>query len=313
MRLTRWIGAAFILIVAVYSAGFGLGLFELQARTIMPLALLVVSFAAYMAFPYFEHKKATMGQIDASPEQQTPEGIHSEAVSAIGECNGMQYNEAVQERHNEDPEAPDDTAARLEETKGGDRPDAPSSEAEDGMSPASQGSVARAASSDADGMPSAAVPGGEPNALDTEAPLGLFAYAIPTIEEKVGNMLQNMLRALDKATAEEMARDPVFAQQVLRRQESVERHDRDRDGDTKEAQEDTPWLRIPDHNWDREVLRLWHEGLTCPEIEGKTAVASAARIRNRLSELRKEFGEDLVPTDDERKKVTRRKGKIGHV
>ncbi len=71
-----------------------------------------------------------------------------------------------------------------------------------------------------------------------------------------------------------------------------------------------PWELIPDHGWDRQVLELWHEGFTCPEIQRKTHVASAERIRNRLTELRNQYGENIIPTDEQRKQHGRASDEI---
>lgn len=60
--------------------------------------------------------------------------------------------------------------------------------------------------------------------------------------------------------------------------------------------------KIDDNGWDRLVLELWRAGHTCGEIESKTHVAGEARIRNRLSELRHIYGEDIVPTNEQRRK-----------
>lgn len=61
------------------------------------------------------------------------------------------------------------------------------------------------------------------------------------------------------------------------------------------------WERIPEHLWDRPVLKLWHEGYTCKEIFTMTNYASEARIRNRLSQLRNEHGKEIVPTNEQRR------------
>jgi len=55
-----------------------------------------------------------------------------------------------------------------------------------------------------------------------------------------------------------------------------------------------PWLMIPDRGWDRECIRLWHRGLTCKDI-GIRLQKTDKTILNRLNQLRKEFGEQIVP------------------
>ncbi|MBP8123745.1 MAG: hypothetical protein KAZ26_13965 [Caldilineaceae bacterium] len=56
------------------------------------------------------------------------------------------------------------------------------------------------------------------------------------------------------------------------------------------------WERIPDKEWYREGLRLWHAGHTYKEI-GIRIHRSEYRVRNVLSELRGKHGEEIVPTD----------------
>jgi hypothetical protein len=68
-----------------------------------------------------------------------------------------------------------------------------------------------------------------------------------------------------------------------------------------EQKELQPWEKIPDHAWDKQALKLWWEGFTCPEI-GLQVNVTGDRVRNRLSELRKEHGEEIVPTDEKRKR-----------
>lgn len=73
---------------------------------------------------------------------------------------------------------------------------------------------------------------------------------------------------------------------------------------TEAKQPELPaWEQIPDHRWDRQVLKLWWEGLTCGEISNRTYVAGEGRIRNRLTELRIFHGESIVPTDVMRQKM----------
>ncbi len=63
---------------------------------------------------------------------------------------------------------------------------------------------------------------------------------------------------------------------------------------------DRPWELIPDHLWDRRALRLWWEGLTCPEI-GRRLSQAPKTVRNRLTLLRKVYGTDVVPTNRRRR------------
>lgn len=62
------------------------------------------------------------------------------------------------------------------------------------------------------------------------------------------------------------------------------------------------WEKIEDKNWDREVVKLWWNGLSVPEICRKTHLASEERIRNRISELRSEYGKEVIPYDRERRR-----------
>jgi hypothetical protein len=67
---------------------------------------------------------------------------------------------------------------------------------------------------------------------------------------------------------------------------------------------------IPDHLWDRQALRLWWEGLTCPEI-GRRLSQAPKTVRNRLTLLRKEYGTDVVPTNRRRRMPTAQVGTPG--
>ncbi len=65
------------------------------------------------------------------------------------------------------------------------------------------------------------------------------------------------------------------------------------------------WEKITDHSWDRQALKLWWEGQTCPEI-GKVISQSPKTVLNRLCTLRKVYGTDLIPIDKQRQKRDRR-------
>ncbi len=65
---------------------------------------------------------------------------------------------------------------------------------------------------------------------------------------------------------------------------------------------DKPWELIPDHLWDRRALRLWWEGLTCPEI-GERLSQAPKTVRNRLTQLRKAHGPAVVPLNGRRTRV----------
>ena len=54
------------------------------------------------------------------------------------------------------------------------------------------------------------------------------------------------------------------------------------------------WKTIPDVGANREILRLWHNGLTCEQIAVRVSL-SAKTVLNRINKLRKEFGSEVVP------------------
>jgi hypothetical protein len=64
--------------------------------------------------------------------------------------------------------------------------------------------------------------------------------------------------------------------------------------DKTQTETSQAWLTIPDKGWDRECLQLWHRGLTCKDI-GIRLQKNDKTIRNRLNQLRNEFGEQIVP------------------
>ena len=55
-----------------------------------------------------------------------------------------------------------------------------------------------------------------------------------------------------------------------------------------------PWEIIPDQLWYREAIKLWHQCLTYKQI-GNRLDLSQSTIKNKISSLRKEFGEIAVP------------------
>lgn len=67
------------------------------------------------------------------------------------------------------------------------------------------------------------------------------------------------------------------------------------------APEPPPWEKIPDLSWDREALRLWWEGHTHKEIAQKLHLAEKT-VLNRLSSLRKTYGEKIVITERKRRR-----------
>jgi hypothetical protein len=55
-----------------------------------------------------------------------------------------------------------------------------------------------------------------------------------------------------------------------------------------------PWHQVPEHLWDRRALELWWAGHSHKEI-GQQLSQAPKTIRNRLAQLRKEFGPQIVP------------------
>lgn len=62
-----------------------------------------------------------------------------------------------------------------------------------------------------------------------------------------------------------------------------------------------PWEKIPDHLWDRVAVRLWWEGHLAKEIANAVRT-TPERVTNRLSELRRQYGPEIVPYDKDRRK-----------
>ena len=67
------------------------------------------------------------------------------------------------------------------------------------------------------------------------------------------------------------------------------------------APEPPPWEKIPDLSWDREALRLWWEGYTHTEIAQRLHFATKT-VLNRISSLRKTYGEQIVITERRRRR-----------
>ncbi len=64
------------------------------------------------------------------------------------------------------------------------------------------------------------------------------------------------------------------------------------DGTPPPAKE--PWLLIPDQGYDRQLVKMLHEGYKAKESAKRLSI-SPQRAYNRESELRKLHGEDIVP------------------
>ena len=55
-----------------------------------------------------------------------------------------------------------------------------------------------------------------------------------------------------------------------------------------------PWHQVPEHLWDRKAVELWWAGHSQKEI-GQQLSQAPKTVRNRLAQLRKEFGPQIVP------------------
>ena len=54
------------------------------------------------------------------------------------------------------------------------------------------------------------------------------------------------------------------------------------------------WMGIPDVGANRDILRFWHQGLTCGQIALRVGL-NGKTVLNRINKLRKEFGSLIVP------------------
>jgi hypothetical protein len=65
-----------------------------------------------------------------------------------------------------------------------------------------------------------------------------------------------------------------------------------------QLQEVTPiaeiWMSIPDIGANRDIVRLWHQGLTCAQIATRVGL-NEKTILNRINQLRKEYGIRIIP------------------
>ncbi len=55
-----------------------------------------------------------------------------------------------------------------------------------------------------------------------------------------------------------------------------------------------PWLHIPDVGDSREMVRLWHNNLTCKEIAVRLGCTEKTII-NKINLLRNQYGQEIVP------------------
>lgn len=60
------------------------------------------------------------------------------------------------------------------------------------------------------------------------------------------------------------------------------------------------WEKIPNIGWDREALKLWHEHYSHAEI-GQKLHKDEQTVKNKIRHLRKEHGEEIVPSRRKKK------------
>ena len=63
-----------------------------------------------------------------------------------------------------------------------------------------------------------------------------------------------------------------------------------------------PWEQIPEHNFDRRILKLWYEGYTYKTI-GEILHLEEETVKNRNCLLRKKYTPKIVPYNNERKRT----------
>jgi hypothetical protein len=63
-----------------------------------------------------------------------------------------------------------------------------------------------------------------------------------------------------------------------------------------------PWEEVEDHYFDRTIVELWWGGNTNSEI-GKKIHREPRTVTNILSRLRGKYKEEIVPTDEQRRKI----------
>jgi hypothetical protein len=67
-------------------------------------------------------------------------------------------------------------------------------------------------------------------------------------------------------------------------------------------EESKPWEQIPDRQWDRYALELWWKGYNCKEIADEITGIVGKTVRNRLTELRNNYKDVIVPRAKQLKK-----------
>ena len=108
------------------------------------------------------------------------------------------------------------------------------------------------------------------------------AYVFPEVEAFVGDFLA-WCRENWRAEPDAPAKGSV----AVRRQQN---------------QLEEPWQRLPEHLWDRQAVELWWAGHSHKEI-GQQLSQAPKTVRNRLTQLRKAFGPQVVPLRHDRDKL----------
>jgi hypothetical protein len=72
----------------------------------------------------------------------------------------------------------------------------------------------------------------------------------------------------------------------------------EKDKPVSQTQEVTPaieiWMSISDIGANRDIVRLWHQGLTCAQIAVRVGL-NEKTILNRINQLRKKYGVQIIP------------------
>jgi len=116
----------------------------------------------------------------------------------------------------------------------------------------------------------------EPELTESEIDSEWISYCQAVEESKVKALLLEKERLRQSnLTAEQAARE--FLDQSI-----------------SEGIQGEPWKRIPDSGDNRKIIKFWHEGFTAKEIAQRVNRREKTII-NRISDLRRDYGEDVVP------------------
>ena len=108
VRLTRWLNATFILLLSFYSAGFAFGFIEPSPRNVLQIALFIVCYLAFLAYPFFEEKWSERKQIGKTMRQQSRQDAPDSPAVA----------EPPLSRESESPNPPETILNRVEDPPG---------------------------------------------------------------------------------------------------------------------------------------------------------------------------------------------------